>query len=284
MLDLASYFRYVESPQNEHMKQLRVHIEGGARASKLRKETGQALIEGIHLMDAWVKAHQTPKIKTILTNAKSLEHPEIVQLIEACILDCEANDRVFPEMMLVNESLASTLTTLVNGPFLVCTVMIPSHDYDLGEAVDTLVLDEIQDSGNVGTMLRTAAAAGFRRVICTTGTASVWSLKVLRAGMGGHLCLEILESVSVEKLLESTKNPVLVTNLSSQANNLFQLGEVLRDKVTWVMGNEGRGAHPLLIEKATNVHIPQENGIESLNVSSACSICLFETVRVRKYA
>jgi TrmH family RNA methyltransferase len=283
MLDIASYFRYVESPQNEHIKKLRVHIEGGSRAAKLRKETGHALIEGIHLMDAWVKAHQIPKITSILTNTQSLENPEIAALIEACILDCEANDLVFPEMILVNEALSSSLTSLVNGPLIVCTILIPTQEYDLGEAVDTLVLDGIQDSGNVGTMLRTAAASGFNRVICTVGTASIWSLKVLRAGMGGHLYLEILESVSVEHLLERSSNSLLVTHLNTQAMDLFQLGDRLRGKVTWVMGNEGRGAHPLFIEMATSVHIPQEMGIESLNVSSACSVCLFETVRIRKY-
>jgi TrmH family RNA methyltransferase len=284
MLDIASYFRYVESPQNEFIKRLKIHIEGGARANKLRKETGQALIEGIHLMDAWVKAHQIHNITSILTNSKSLENPEINLLIQACILDCEANDRVFPEMILVDESLCASLTTLVNGPLLVCTVKIPTHEYGLGDKVDTLVLDGVQDSGNVGTMLRTAAAAGFFRIICTPGTASIWSLKVLRAAMGGHLFLEFMESVSVKSVLENTNNSLLVTNLNTQALDVFELGDRLRDKVTWVMGNEGKGAHPLFLEKATSVHIPQEKGVESLNVSSACSVCLFETIRIRKYA
>ncbi len=284
MLDLASYFRYVESPQNESIKKVRVHIEGGSKASKLRKETGQALIEGIHLIDSWVKADQIEQITSILTTAKNLKNPEIQHLIESCIFDCESRDRAFPEMILVDESLASSLTSLINGPLLVCTIQIPRNEYSLRDTVDTLILDGVQDSGNVGTMLRTAAAAGFMRVICTTGTASIWSLKVLRAGMGAHLFLEILESVSVQDILDQTQNQLLATHLQNQSIDLYLLGERLHKPVNWVMGNEGQGVKAQFLDQSISVRIPQAKGIESLNVSSACAICLFETVRARKYA
>jgi len=283
MIDLASYFRYVESPQNEFVKKVKIHIDGGSKASKLRKETGQALIEGIHLMDSWVKAHQIQQITSILTTVKNLENPEIQHLLELCILACESMDRAFPEMILVDDSLASSLTSLVNGPLLVCTIKIPQSEYALSDRVDTLILDAVQDSGNVGTMLRTAAGAGFRRVICTTGTAGVWSLKVLRASMGAHLFLEILESVSVQDILDHTPNQLLVTHLQDPTTDLYLLGERLYKPVSWVMGNEGQGVQAQFLDQAFSVRIPQAEGIESLNVSSACAICLFETVRARKY-
>lgn len=148
------------------------------------------------------------------------------------------------------------------------------------EAQDIVVLDRVQDPGNVGTIIRTAAAAGIRTVLTTPGTAACWSPKVLRAGMGGHFVLDIFENLAVEELLARLKLPLAGTLLSVQAVPLYQ--QDLRPPLAWVFGSEGEGIDPALQAHLTiRLIIPQQPHVESLNVAAASAICLFEQRRQR---
>jgi RNA methyltransferase, TrmH family len=135
----------------------------------------------------------------------------------------------------------------------------------------SLILDRVQDAGNVGSMLRSAAAFGFSQVIALKGTAALWSPKVLRAGMGAHFGLQLLEGVDVEGL-DALKVPMLVTS----SHEGVVLGQAkLPMPCAWVMGHEGQGVSELLMAKAAvKVRIAQPGGEESLNVAAAAAICL----------
>ena len=133
----------------------------------------------------------------------------------------------------------------------------------------------MQDAGNVGSILRSAAAFGFKQIIALTGTAALWSPKVLRAGMGAHFGLQLMESAHVDDLSALTV-PLVVTS-SHQGDFLQNLMQKqgLPNPCAWVLGHEGQGVRTEVIAAAAvSVRIGQPGGEESLNVAAAAAICL----------
>lgn len=144
----------------------------------------------------------------------------------------------------------------------------------LAPGVASVVLDRLQDAGNVGSILRSAAAFGVKQVLAIKGTAALWSPKVLRAGMGAHFGLQLIEGLQADDL-QALRVPLLAT--SSHAG--WVLGESdLPSPCAWVLGHEGQGVDAALMARcAHTVSIPQPGGEESLNAAAAAAICLFST-------
>jgi RNA methyltransferase, TrmH family len=139
----------------------------------------------------------------------------------------------------------------------------------------SVVLDRVQDSGNVGSVLRSAAAFGFSQVIALKGSAALYSPKVLRAGMGAHFSLKLIESVEPASL--GRLNMPLVVTSSHEGEFLHDLASDgrLPSPCAWVLGHEGQGVDPLLVaQSGLSVRIAQPGGEESLNVAAAAAICL----------
>ena len=135
----------------------------------------------------------------------------------------------------------------------------------------TVVLDRVQDAGNVGSILRSASAFGFRQVAAIKGSAALWSPKVLRAGMGAHFALDLIEGLALDDLA-ALQVPLLVT--SSHAGDFLHRA-AMPWPCAWVMGHEGQGVSPALEERASlRIRIAQPGGEESLNVAAAAAICL----------
>ena len=142
----------------------------------------------------------------------------------------------------------------------------------------TVVLDRVQDAGNVGSILRSASAFGFRQVAAIKGSAALWSPKVLRAGMGAHFALDLIEGLALDDLV-ALQVPLLVT--SSHAGD-FLHRTALPWPCAWVMGHEGQGVSPALEDRASlRTRIAQPGGEESLNVAAAAAICLHASVAGR---
>ncbi len=142
----------------------------------------------------------------------------------------------------------------------------------LAPGAASLILDRVQDAGNVGSMLRSAAAFGFSQVLALKGTAALWSPKVLRAGMGAHFALQLMEGLAPEDL-EALSVPLLVTS-SHHGSLLHQ--QALPMPCAWAMGHEGQGVSDALMDRAgLKVRIDQPGGEESLNVAAAAAICLY---------
>lgn len=135
----------------------------------------------------------------------------------------------------------------------------------------TVILDRVQDAGNVGSILRSAGAFGFRQVVALKGSAALWSPKVLRAGMGAHFGLQMIEGLALDDL-QGLQVPIVVT--SSHQGELIQKLR-LPASSAWAFGHEGQGISPKLMARATvHVRIGQPGGEESLNVAAAAAICL----------
>jgi TrmH family RNA methyltransferase len=142
----------------------------------------------------------------------------------------------------------------------------------LAPGAASLILDRVQDAGNVGSMLRSAAAFGFSQVLALKGTAALWSPKVLRAGMGAHFALQLMEGLAPEDL-DALTVPLLVT---SSHHGEFLHQQALPMPCAWAMGHEGQGVGETLMARAAlKVRIDQPGGEESLNVAAAAAICLY---------
>jgi TrmH family RNA methyltransferase len=146
----------------------------------------------------------------------------------------------------------------------------------LERAAATVVLDRLQDAGNVGSILRSASAFGVRQVLALRGTAGLWSPKVLRAAMGAHFGLHLHEGMDAEAL-RSLDVPLVATSSHAAAS---VAEAALPWPCAWIFGHEGQGIDPALLPRcAVTVRIPQPGGEESLNVAAAAAVCLYESVR-----
>ena len=144
--------------------------------------------------------------------------------------------------------------------------------------IASVVLDRVQDAGNVGSILRSASAFGFRQILALKGTAALWSPKVLRAGMGAHFGLDLVEGLDALDLAP-LQIPLLVTHVHE--GDLLHRAE-LPWPCAWVLGHEGQGVSPALEAQATQrIRIAQPGGEESLNVAAAAAICLHASGALR---
>ena len=149
---------------------------------------------------------------------------------------------------------------------------------ELDAHAPSVVLDRLQDAGNVGNILRSASAFGFLQVVAIKGTAALWSPKVLRAGMGAHFGLRLVE-VANDAALAALRVPMLATSPHA-ARAIHEV--TLPWPCAWVLGHEGQGVSEALMQRcAESLRIPQPGGEESLNVAAAAAVCLYESARQR---
>ncbi|OTG83485.1 rRNA methyltransferase [Acinetobacter sp. ANC 5054] len=254
---------YLESKDNPKIK----HLRGLIEQNTYRKKQGQTVLEGTHLVLSWLDSKQP--IKSIFTTEQAINHADFDRIAE------QYTGAVF----ILSESLYKDISTLGTSLACLAIVDLPTQRDALNFSEDTLILDNIQDPGNVGTLLRSAAAAGIEQVVCTKGSASLWSPRVLRAGMGAHFSLNTYENIALEDILTKFKIPVYATS-SHQSENLYSKN--LRQQCVWILGNEGQGVSEYALKHAQAIAIPQPGGQESLNVAIAGSICFFEMVRQRQ--
>lgn len=181
------------------------------------------------------------------------------------------------KVVVVPESLWKSFTGL-ESPARLGFVLRHEAAQSIQPGLPTVVLDRLQDAGNVGTILRAASALGARQVVALKGTAALWSPKVLRAAMGAHWGLHLVEHAAIDDL-RALQLPLVAT--SSHADHSLPQAP-LPDPCAWVLGHEGQGISPELMRGcAMTVSIPQPGGEESLNVAMAASICLYESLRRR---
>lgn len=271
-------FDLITSKENPLFKEIRNLQATGSKGQKARLTSGHALLEGIHLVQTWLG---DPALKTLLTSDLGLQNPEISQAVYEHLEIC-------PEAKVIklDSALWDLLSDLVNAPHIAGlldlpkTILAPSKSIATLEG-DVVILDRVQDAGNVGSILRTAAAAGFTQVIALSGCAHLWSTKVLRAGMGAHRILDLYEGWSNQQVLSAITAPLLAATADAE-QDIYSLKKELLHPVAWVMGSEGQGVSEDLLAQAKGVAIPIDPRVESLNVSTAAAVCLFETMRVRR--
>jgi TrmH family RNA methyltransferase len=251
----------IESRSNPLFKQLYKWQSSAGRRGE------PVLLDGIHLCESWLAVKGQPQYA--IFDLDRINEPGLKALIE------KLNVEVCISMP---GTLLRSLTSVDTDQGVLFVVQPKVNTVPLRLKDSVVMLDRIQDPGNVGAILRSCAAAGIGRVLAATGTAGLWSPKVLRSGQGAHFALQLHEQVDLISIANSLEMPLVVTTLED-AQDLFETQ--LPEKCAWVFGNEGQGVDPALIKKSdVRVRISHELGaIESLNVTAAAAICLFEQRR-----
>ena len=182
----------------------------------------------------------------------------------------------FPQTVWVSEEILRDLADTQTPQGIVAVIQkeeVGLPDFSQGKF---LFLEEVQDPGNVGTMIRTADAAGFTGVIVSDKSADIYSLKTLRSMQGSHFHLPIYR-MSLASFVEEAKKsnlPILATTLSRDSKDYRELSSL--ENFVLVMGNEGQGISSVMAESADQlVHIGMKGQAESLNVAVAAGILMF---------
>jgi RNA methyltransferase, TrmH family len=275
----------VSSPNNRWIKAAREL----ATSSRARSKAGLIFLEGVHLCEAFLGTHHSvlPADTEVMLIGQAFFETSAAQ---ACVSAWQSRNG---KVVMLLDKLFSEITQVENGPAIAMLVLTPEHILDTRNKAanqDIVYLDGIQDPGNAGTILRTAAACGVSAVYTSATSVSMWSPKVLRSAMGAHFHVSIRENQSIPELFEhagDAKLSIFVTT-GHATKTLFEAN--LKPGAVWVLGNEGQGVNvdDYSLVKARNssnvplhfIKIPQQ-GVESLNVASAAAVCLYEQWRQR---
>lgn len=256
--------KHITSRDNPLVKRLRALAD----SPRERRDSGQTVLDGAHLVEAALSAGVP--LQQLAVSESGMARTEIIALIDACedVSTCLLPDAIFAQVSPVETP--SGLLAVINTPAQPAAALS-----------DTLVvLDGVQDPGNLGTILRTAAAAGVKDVLLGHGCAQAWSPRVLRAGMGGHFRLRIRERVDIPVVLGGFSGAIVATLPEAATPSLY--AQDLSGPVAWLFGAEGAGLSESVAALATHgVRIPMPGVVESLNVGAAVAVCLFEQVRQR---
>lgn len=235
-----------------------------------QRRQGRTLLDGIHLVEVYGGKLGRPE--RLILSEHGAAQPEIQSLCDA-LSDGDT--------LLLKDSLFRDLSSLAN-PTGVCAVIRipPVPPADLRGSC--ILLDSLQDPGNVGSILRTVAAAGIADVFLGPGCAGVWSPRVLRAAQGAHFDLRLHEQADLAAILRNFSGATIAA-VAHGGESLFT--QDLSDNLAWLFGSEGGGVSPELEAAAKKrIYVPMADGSESLNVAAAAAICLFEEVRQKGQA
>jgi TrmH family RNA methyltransferase len=252
--------KQITSADNPQFKSLVKLVE----SSRERRLAGLSLLDGVHLVQAYQQHLGAPQ--QIIVSHAGAENPEIQALLQSTATTLCLSDTLFKQ-----------LSSVATPTGIIALIKTPRRE-SLPTALETCVmLEDVQDPGNLGSILRSCAAAGVKQIFLSKQSVNAWSPRVLRAAMGAHFRVEIYERIDLIALTRAFPGRVLVTQLNAP-RSVFNSD--LSGTVALVFGNEGAGVSHALTQCAQeSMAIPMNAGTESLNVAAAAAICLFERVR-----
>ncbi len=252
----------ITSADNPRFKALHKLLQ----SSRERRERGLSLLDGIHLVAAYRDHVGLPE--QVVVSKSGLHNPEILALLKAFA----------PRgPLVVTDALFKQLSTVATPTGVLAAIRTPRPPAAPADIDACVMLEDIQDPGNLGSILRSAAAAGIKQVFLSKGSVHAWSPRVLRAGMGAHFMLQIHEQCDLPALARAFMGRVIAT--SHHAKKPVFAAD-LTGKIALVFGNEGAGLSAALANAAREVvAIPMPGKAESLNAAAAAAVCLFERVR-----
>ncbi len=251
----------ISSRDNATFRQLKKLAE----SSRERRKLNLALLDGVHLVEAAWLAGVVPELLAV--SESGVVHAEIAGLLEKMS---------GVQQICLTDGLFEEVSPVETPAGIIALIRIP-HVHVPEKPDFALLLEDVQDPGNLGALLRSAAAAGVQVAWLSTGCADAWSPRVLRAGMGAHFGLAIEERVNLSEKAAGFAGLTVATSLAA-TSSLYALD--MTGPVALMVGNEGAGLSENFLAVAnTRVRIPMPGRMESLNVAAAASICLFERVR-----
>jgi TrmH family RNA methyltransferase len=255
--------KQITSRDNPACKQLKKLAE----SSRERRKTGKTLLDGAHLLASYLEAGAVPVLVAVTPEAR--DKAEIRELLDKA---------AGAQQIELAPHLLADIAPVETPTGLLAVVDIP-HAAPPARPDFCLLVEDIQDPGNLGTILRSAAAAGVQVVYLSPHCADPWSPKVLRGGMGAHFALVLQERANLSEIAAGFAGLTVAASLDAD-RSLYELD--LTGPVAFMVGNEGAGLSAELLGAAgQRIRIPMPGRMESLNAAAAASICLFERVRQR---
>ena len=243
--------RSLDNPLVRDIRALQRHPTG-------YRSLGRVWLEGDHVLEAWCS-----RWSGMATAVVSDRHVDSLQ-----------NQKILgsvTDVVVVPQDLFSKLSDLPSPSGIgVLMALAPTRGIDPEQP--SVVIDRLQDTGNVGSIIRSAAAFGYTQVIALRGSAALWSPKCLRSAAGAHASVRLVEEQDVSDL-EVLRWPLCVTS-SHGGHGLHDSDLTL--PVNWVFSHEGQGVSPPLQRLSQRqICIEHTGGQESLNVAAAAAICLY---------
>ena len=256
----------ITSKDNETIK----HIKK-LKEKKYRDEYNEFIIEGIKMIEEALE--EKARIKTIIMcdDCKNQGNIPSELMYEIAKIDC----------IYVSEKIFNTITDVINPQGIMAILEKPKNDENVIEYnnFNYLILDNIQDPGNMGTILRTADSLGIKQIIVSKGSADIYNLKVVRSTMGAIFRIKVIESENLVKTIKDMKKHkinIYATDLRTDKS----IYDVDYTKSAIVIGNEANGVSESILKEATQrIKIPMIGKTESLNAAVAASIILYEAFR-----
>jgi RNA methyltransferase, TrmH family len=252
-------FKHIISRDNPVFK----YLNKLADNARERRAEGKTLLDGVHLIDSYCQAFGDPELVIIPEGKSSAEANALMQQLE------HVNTMMLPTLMFAE------LTPVASSTGILALVKTPQIAPP-SSIHFALMLEDIQDPGNLGSMLRTALGAGVQAVYLSKGCTDAWSPKALRGGQGAQFNLAIIEGVDIVEALDNFAGNTYATTM--QGESLY--AQDLTQASAFVIGNEGAGLSAKVLAAASHqISIPMHASLESLNAAAAAAICLFERRR-----
>lgn len=252
-----------------------IKIVSQLRIKKYRDKNSSFIMEGIRLVEELIKLKKTDVICFVLD--KNINKERIENIIKS-------GEVLNWEILFVNEKVMNKLSGTEHTQGILAIVKKPYFRLNelCGENIGKYVfLDEVQDPGNIGTIIRTAAGAGMDAVILSKGCADPYSEKVIRSSMGSILRIPIITNVSIDELIEWKINKKIYFVGTSLQNAEPYTDVLLKDGCLFMFGNEGNGISKELLDISDKrIFIPLKSNVESLNVSIAAAVILFYYAKI----
>jgi RNA methyltransferase, TrmH family len=252
-------FKHIISRDNPIFKQLK-KLADNARE---RRSEGKTLLDGVHLIEDYLHTFGEPELVIIPEGKSSLEATNLMQTL------ADVNTIMLPTLMFAE------LTPVVSSTGILALVKTPH--FNPPETIEfALMLEDIQDPGNLGSMLRTALGAGVEAVYLSKGCTDAWSPKALRGGQGAQFHLPLIEGVDLLEAMQNFAGKTYATTM----NGSSIYAQSFTQPSAFIIGNEGAGLSQKVLNAASvQISIPIHKNLESLNAGAATAICLFERAR-----
>jgi len=258
--------RRVQSRDNPQFKQL-ARLAASARE---RRSSGRILLDGAHLIDAYLDALGAQGVSLVLREDTLAAHDT-----ERLLGRTERADA-----LILSERLFDALSPVDTPTGVMALAPLPAVSRDASNGGFCVLLDGVQEPGNLGAILRSAVAAGCREAFLSPQCTDPWSPRCLRGGMGAQFRLIVHERQPLDQVAAAFPGRVIAAAASGETE-LYALQ--LEGDCAFVIGGEGQGVTPLLLEQATDtVRIPMALGIESLNAAAAATLLFYEWARQRR--
>jgi len=271
--------RFISSENNDLIKKVK-----SLKLKKYRELRKEFFVEGARIVKEALMS--SAEIKEIIISEKASENEDIAETICMAIkLGCD--------IYTVSETVFKSISETTNPQGILATIKMADYDLEemiIAKSIDVckcdkyfVILDEIKDPGNMGTIIRTADAAGFNGVIVSKGCVDVYNPKVLRSTMGSIFHIPINLSQDLSYALKEIKMQNIRVYAAHTKGNLYYYEADMTQSTAIVIGNEAFGISDKTMESADElISIPITGRAESLNASVAAGILMYEPLRQKK--